>query len=59
MPVWPITGGRTFAIHPALWEEPIENNSVEFDLADVMQRLRTAPGTLGHGQLAPLDQVGR
>ena len=52
-PVWPITEGRTFAIHPALWDEPIENNSAEFDLADVMQRLRTAPGTLGPGQLAP------
>jgi len=46
-PVWPITEGRTFAIHPALWEVHIENNSAEFDLADVMQRLRTAPGTRG------------
>ena len=52
-PVWPVTEGRTFAIHPALWDEPIANNSAEFDLADVMQRLRTAPGTLGPGQLAP------
>jgi hypothetical protein len=52
-PVWPITEGRTFAIHPALWDVSIENNSAEFDLADVMQRLRTAPGTLGPGQLAP------
>jgi hypothetical protein len=52
-PVWPITKGRTFAIHPALWDVPIENNSADFDLADVMQRLRTAPETLGPGQLAP------
>jgi len=52
-PVWPITEGRTFAIHPALWDQHIENNSAEFDLADVMRRLRTAPGTLGPGQLAP------
>ncbi len=52
-PVWPITKGRTFAIHPVLWDVHIENNSAEFDLADVMQRLRTAPGTLGPGQLAP------
>ena len=53
-PVWPTPlDGRTFAIHPALWDVPIENNSAEFDLADVMQRLRTAPGTLGPGQLAP------
>jgi hypothetical protein len=51
--VWPITEGRTFAIHPALWDVHIENNSAEFDLADVMQRLRTAPGALGPGQLAP------
>ena len=42
-----------FAIHPALWDVIIENNSAEFDLADVMQRLRTAPGTLGPNQLAP------
>jgi len=53
-PVWPITEKRTFAIHPALWDVPIENNSAGFDLADVMQRLRTAPETLGPGQLAPL-----
>jgi hypothetical protein len=52
-PVWPITEGRTFAIHPGLWDVHVENNSAEFDLADVMQRLRTAPGTLGPGQLAP------
>jgi hypothetical protein len=52
-PVWPISEGRTFAIHPALWDVPIENNSTDFDLADVMQRLRTAPETLGPGQLAP------
>jgi hypothetical protein len=51
--VWPITEGRTFAIHPALWNVPIDNNSADFNLADVMQRLRTAPGTLGPGQLAP------
>jgi hypothetical protein len=52
-PVWPITEGRTFAIHPAMWNVHIDNNSAQFDLADVMQRLRTAPGTLGPGQLAP------
>jgi hypothetical protein len=52
-PVWPITEGRTFAIHPRLWDVHIENNSAEFDLADVIHRLRTAPGTLGSGQLAP------
>ena len=52
-PVWPITAGRTFAIHPALWDVPIENNSAGFDLADVMHRSRTAPETLGPGQLAP------
>jgi hypothetical protein len=52
-PVWPITAGRTFAIHPGLWAAPIANNSGDFDLADVMERLRTAPQTLGPGQLAP------
>ena len=52
-PVWPITAGRTFAIYPRLWEVPVANNSVDFDLADVMERLRSAPETLGPGQLAP------
>ena len=52
-PVWPITAGRTFAIHPDLWDVPIANNSADFDLAEVMERLRTAPETLGPGQLAP------
>jgi hypothetical protein len=52
-PVWPITCERTFAIHPRLWDVPIPNNSVDFDLADVMERLRTAPETVSSGQLAP------
>jgi hypothetical protein len=52
-PVWPITAGRTFAIHPDLWDVAIPNNSADFDLAQVMERLRTAPDTLGPGQLAP------
>jgi hypothetical protein len=52
-PVWPITAGRTFAIHPRLWDVPIPNDSADFDLADVMERLRRAPESLGPGQLAP------
>ncbi len=52
-PVWPISAGRTFAIHPQLWDIPIANNSAGFDLAEVMQRVRTAPETLGRGELAP------
>jgi hypothetical protein len=52
-PVWPITAGRTFAIHPDLWGVAIPNNSAHFNLAEVMERLRTAPQTLGPGQLAP------
>lgn len=52
-PVWPITAGRTFAIHPRLWDVPIANDSPDFDLADVMERVRTAPETLGPGQYAP------
>ena len=52
-PVWPITANRTFAIYPRLWDVPIPNNSADFDLADVMERLRTAPETVGAGQLAP------
>jgi len=52
-PVWPITAQRTFAIYPQLWNVPISNNSVDFDLADVMERLRTAPATVGPGQLVP------
>jgi hypothetical protein len=56
-PVWPITAGRTFAIHPDLWDIAIPNNSADFDLAQVMERLRTAPETLGPGQLAPRPTV--
>jgi hypothetical protein len=52
-PVWPITEGRTFAIHPGLWDVPVPNNSLDFDLVQVMERLRTAPHSLGPGQLAP------
>jgi hypothetical protein len=52
-PVWPITEGRTFAIHPGLWDVPVPNNSADFDLPQVMERLRTAPRSLGPGQLAP------
>jgi hypothetical protein len=52
-PVWPISAGRTFAIHPDLWDAAIPNNSADFDLQQVMDRLRTAPETLGPGQLAP------
>ena len=52
-PVWPITAERTFAIYPRLWDVPVANNSADFDLADVMERLRTAPETVGSGQLAP------
>jgi hypothetical protein len=56
-PVWPITAERTFAIHPGLWDVAIPNNSADFDLADVMERLRAAPETLGRGQLAPRPTV--
>ena len=52
-PVWPITAERTFAIYPQLWDVPIPNNSAGFDLAEVMERLRTAPETVGSGELAP------
>ncbi|HKD54467.1 MAG TPA: hypothetical protein VKB72_09645 [Steroidobacteraceae bacterium] len=52
-PVWPITAKRTFAIYQRLWDVPIPNNSADFDLADVMERLHTAPETVGAGQLAP------
>jgi len=52
-PVWPITAQRTFAIYPRLWDVPIPNDSVDFDLADLMARLRAAPETVRTGQLAP------
>jgi hypothetical protein len=52
-PVWPISAERTFAIYPDLWKTAIANNSADFDLAQVMERLRTAPESLGPGQLAP------
>jgi hypothetical protein len=52
-PVWPIAAGRTFAIYPGLWDVPVPNDSADFDLADVMERVRSAPATLGPGMLAP------
>jgi len=52
-PVWPITAGRTFAIHPGLWDQPIPNNSRDFDMAAIMAKLRDAPGTVERGEMAP------
>jgi hypothetical protein len=56
-PVWPITAERTFAIYPALWDEAVPNDSERFDLADVMERVRSAPETLGAGALAPRPSI--
>ena len=56
-PVWPITAGRTFAIYPKLWDVRVPNDSADFDLAEVMERVRTAPQDLKPGALAPSPTV--
>jgi len=58
-PVWPITAGRTFAFLPALFDRPIPNDSADFDLAEVMARVRAAGPAADRGRMAPrpLDPI--
>lgn len=37
-PVYPITAGRTFALYPSLWQRPLLNSSVTFDMRAILQR---------------------
>ena len=52
-PVWPITAGRTFAFLPALFDQPIPNDSADFDLAEVMARRRSGTASSDRGRMAP------
>jgi len=52
-PVYPISAGRTFAFFPHLWDRPIANSSADFDMAEVMRRVREEPGTLKPGAMVP------
>lgn len=52
-PVYPIDASRTFAFFPEKFAQPIANDSADFDLAEVMRRLREAPGTMKAGQMTP------
>ncbi|SEE49737.1 hypothetical protein [Pseudomonas migulae] len=37
-PVYPVTAGRTFALYPGLWQRPLLNSSVTFDMRAILQR---------------------
>lgn len=52
-PVYPITEGRTVALFPQLWSKPLANSSAEFDMAEVMRRVREEPASLTPGDLIP------
>lgn len=42
LPVYPVTPGRTIALLPRYWHEPIANDSAEWDLRAVRAELRAA-----------------
>jgi hypothetical protein len=52
-PVHPITAGRTFAMLPELFDQPIANDSESFDIAQVMAHNRTAPPGAPRRRMAP------
>jgi hypothetical protein len=52
-PVYPLDPGRTLAFHPHLFDCPIENSSAGFDIADVTQRNREAPGSVHSAEVVP------
>lgn len=41
-PVYPVTAGRTFALYPGLWQRPLLNSSVTFDMRAILQRSHQA-----------------
>lgn len=53
-PVYPITAGRTFAFHPALWAQPLANSSAEFDMAEAMRLVRENKPSLKRGDIVPI-----
>ncbi len=40
-PVYPITAGRTMAMYPQLWSQPLRNSSPGFDFAKVLEQSRS------------------
>ena len=57
-PVYPITHERTFAFLPALFDQPIPNDSADFDLAEVMARGRETGPAGDRGKMAPAPLPG-
>ncbi|NUU38605.1 hypothetical protein [Pseudomonas sp. C2B4] len=37
-PIYPISAGRTFALYPQLWRQPVRNSSADFDMRAILQR---------------------
>ena len=52
-PVYPIDAGRTFAFFPELFDRPLANSSEDFDLSEVMRRIRESPETMRDGEMVP------
>jgi hypothetical protein len=52
-PVYPLSAGRTVALFPHLWDQPLSNNSSEFDIAETLRRIREAPGSIRAADMAP------
>jgi hypothetical protein len=40
-PVYAITAGRTMALYPQLWSQPLHNSSPDFDFAHVLEQSRS------------------
>lgn len=40
-PVYPLTAGRTMALYPQLWSQPLRNSSPGFDFAKVLEQSRS------------------
>ncbi len=57
-PVYPITVERTFSFLPELFDQPIPNDSADFDLAEVMERGRAAGPAGDRGKMAPAPLPG-
>jgi hypothetical protein len=39
-PVYAITAGRTMALYPQLWSQPLQNSSADFDFSTVLEQSR-------------------
>lgn len=52
-PVYPVAADRTFAILPELFARPLENNSGDFDIVDIIERNRGRGRPVGPGEGVP------